>query len=108
MGASVGILPSDGNVFAPFDGEVKMIFPTNHAIGLKSNEGIEVLIHIGVDTVDMNGDGFESFVKQGDSIKKGQKLIAFDQKKIKAAGHSDCVIVALTNTNDLTDVEKVK
>ena len=108
MGASVGILPSDGNVFAPFDGEVKMIFPTNHAIGLKSNEGIEVLIHIGVDTVDMNGDGFESFVKQGDSIKKGQKLIAFDQKKIKAAGHSDCVIVALTNTHDLTDVEKVK
>ncbi len=108
MGASVGILPSDGNVFAPFDGEVKMIFPTNHAIGLQSNEGMEVLIHIGVDTVDMNGDGFESFVKQGDSIKKGQKLIAFDQKKIKAAGHSDCVIVALTNTNNLTDVEKIK
>lgn len=108
MGASVGILPSDGNVFAPFDGEVKMIFPTNHAIGLQSNEGMEVLIHIGVDTVDMNGDGFESFVKQGDSINKGQKLIAFDQKKIKAAGHSDCVIVALTNTNNLTDVEKIK
>ena len=108
MGPSVGIMPSDGNVFAPFDGEVKMIFPTNHAIGLESKDGIEVLIHIGVDTVDMNGDGFESFVKQGDAIEKGQKLISFDRKKIEKAGHSDCVIVAVTNGNALTDVEKVK
>lgn len=108
MGPSVGILPSDGHVFAPFDGEVKMIFPTNHAIGLKSKEGLEILIHIGVDTVDMNGDGFEALVSQGDSIEKGQALISFDQKKIKQAGHSDCVIVALTNGNELTDVKKVK
>ena len=108
MGPSVGILPSDGNVFAPFDGEVKMVFPTNHAIGLVSKDGIEILIHIGVDTVDMNGEGFEALVKQGDSIEKGQKLISFDQDKIKAAGHSDCVIVVATNGKDLTDLEKLK
>ena len=108
MGPSVGILPSDGNVFAPFDGEVKMVFPTNHAIGLVSKDGIEILIHIGVDTVDMNGEGFEAFVKQGDSIEKGQKLISFDQDKIKAAGHSDCVIVVATNGKDLTNLEKLK
>ena len=108
MGPSVGILPNDGNVFAPFDGEVKMVFPTNHAIGLVSKDGIEILIHIGVDTVDMNGEGFEAFVKQGDSIEKGQKLISFDQDKIKAAGHSDCVIVVATNGKDLTDLEKLK
>lgn len=108
MGPSVGIRPKKGNVYAPFDGEVVMVFPTNHAIGLRSNDGIEVLIHIGVDTVNMNGEGFSSFVSQGDKVAKGDKLISFDSKAIKKAGHVDTVIVAITNAFDLKDIKKIK
>ena len=73
MGPSIGIEPTDGVVYAPFDGTVLMVFPTNHAVGLRSDSGMEVLIHVGVDTVNMNGDGFESFVKQDDVVKKGAR-----------------------------------
>ena len=68
MGQSVGIVPTEGTVYAPFDGTVMMLFPTKHAIGLQSKDGLEVLIHVGVDTVQMNGEGFEAFVKQDDVI----------------------------------------
>ncbi|MBQ2310557.1 MAG: PTS glucose transporter subunit IIA, partial [Erysipelotrichales bacterium] len=90
----------------PFDGKVMMVFPTGHAIGLGSDSGMEVLIHIGVDTVQMNGDGFKLLAAQDDEVKKGQKLIEFDIDKIKAAGHPDTVIVAITNGFDYTDVKK--
>ena len=83
-----------------------MLFPTKHAIGVTSKDGIEVLIHIGIDTVAMNGDGFEAFVKQDDEITKGQKLIHFDRKKIKDAGHPDTVIVVVTNGAQFTDLKK--
>ncbi len=107
MGPSVGIQPEDGTVYAPFDGSVAMVFPTNHAVGLISNDGVELLIHVGVDTVNMNGEGFESFVKQGDAVTLGQKLLTFDRDAIKKAGYSDCVIVAITNGFDVGEVEKV-
>ncbi|MBQ1505764.1 MAG: PTS glucose transporter subunit IIA [Erysipelotrichales bacterium] len=106
MGPSVGIEPSEGVVYAPFDGSVMMAFPTGHAIGVASKGGMEVLIHIGVDTVNMNGDGFKLLVAQGDEITKGQKLIEFDRAKIKAANHPDTVIVALTNGMNYSDVKK--
>lgn len=106
MGPSIGIEPTDGVVYAPFDGTVLMVFPTNHAVGLRSDSGMEVLIHVGVDTVNMNGDGFESFVKQDDVVKKGQKLLTFDRKKIKEAGHPDTVIVALTNGAEFQNITK--
>jgi glucose-specific phosphotransferase system IIA component len=106
MGPSIGIEVSDDVVYAPFDGEVVMVFPTNHAVGLKSDTGMEVLIHVGVDTVNMNGDGFKAFVKQGDKVKAGQELLQFDRKKIKAAGHPDTVIVVLTNGTEFKDVKK--
>lgn len=106
MGPSVGIQPSEGIVKAPFDGEVVMLFPTNHAIGLKSASGMEVLIHIGVDTVNMNGNGFQAFVAQGDQIKAGQKLLQFDSAKIKDAGYSDTVVVVITNGADYKEVVK--
>lgn len=108
MGPSIGIHPSEGKVYAPFDGEVTMIFPTNHAIGLTSKDGMEVLIHIGVDTVNMEGKGFTSHVAQNDQVTKGQLLIEFDQSEIHNAGYSDTVIVALTNGSSYTDVKKVK
>jgi len=106
MGPSIGIIPEGETVYAPFDGEVMMIFPTKHAVGLASNDGIEVLIHVGIDTVQMNGKGFESFVEQGQKISKGDKLLTFDRAEIKDAGYSDTVIVVLTNGNDLPDVKK--
>lgn len=106
MGPSIGIVPEGETVYAPFDGEVMMIFPTKHAVGLASNDGIEVLIHVGIDTVQMDGKGFESFVEQGQKISKGDKLLTFDRNEIKAAGYSDTVIVVLTNGNDLPNVKK--
>ena len=106
MGPSVGIQPAEGIVYAPFDGQVMMIFPTNHAIGLKSDSGMEVLIHVGVDTVAMDGDGFASFVKQDDKVKAGDKLLSFDRAKIAAANHPDTVIVALTNGAEYKEVKR--
>ena len=106
MGPSVGIIPEGETVYAPFDGEVIMVFPTKHAVGLASNDGIEVLVHVGIDTVNMDGKGFECFVGQGDKIEKGDRLLTFDRSEIKKAGYSDTVIVVLTNGNDLPDVAK--
>ena len=106
MGPSIGIQPSEGIVYAPFDGQVMMIFPTNHAIGLKADNGMEVLIHVGVDTVAMDGDGFAAFVKQDDKVKAGQKLLSFDRDKIARANHPDTVIVALTNGTEYKDVKR--
>ena len=106
MGPSVGIEPSDGIVYAPFDGTVMMVFPTNHAIGLKADNGTELLIHVGVDTVAMEGDGFEAFVKQDDKVKAGDKLLRFDRDKIRAADHPDTVIVAITNGFDYKDIKR--
>lgn len=106
MGPSIGIEPVSGDITAPFDGKVTMLFPTKHAIGVTSKEGIEVLIHIGVDTVNMNGEGFEAFVKQDDEITKGQKLIHFDRAAIRKAGYSDTVIVVVTNGANYKDLKK--
>lgn len=106
MGPSVGIVPTEGKVYAPFDGEVVMVFPTNHAVGLKGDNGMEVLIHVGVDTVQMDGKGFRSNVQQGDKVTKGQLLLEFDSKEIKAAGYSDTVVFILTNEPDFTEINK--
>lgn len=106
MGPSIGIIPEGETVYAPFDGKVMMVFPTRHAVGLASDDGVEVLIHVGIDTVQMDGRGFESFVEQDQTVKKGDKLLTFDRSEIKKAGYSDTVIVVLTNGNDLPDVVK--
>ena len=103
LGDGVGIEPEEGVVVAPFDGEITSVAESKHAIGIESN-GMEVLIHVGVDTVSMNGDGFVPAVKEGDTVKAGQKILTFDRKKIKAAGHPDTVVVLLTNSDDLEGV----
>jgi PTS system sucrose-specific IIC component len=100
LGRGVGIQPSEGVVSAPFDGEISTVADTRHAVGLTSPDGMELLIHIGVDTVAMNGDGFQCFVQEGQRVRAGERLIAFDRKKIAAAGHPDCVVVLVTNSDD--------
>ncbi|ANQ65179.1 glucose-specific PTS transporter subunit IIBC [Staphylococcus equorum] len=112
MGDGVGFVPEDGEIVAPFDGTVKTIFPTKHAIGIESDAGIELLIHIGIDTVKLDGSGFESMVSTGDTIKKGQTLMQVDLDYIKANAPSIVTPLILTNlenrTLEITDVSEVK
>lgn len=104
LGNGVGIEPSEGKVISPVDGTVTTLFPTKHAIGITSDSGVEVLIHIGLDTVQLNGDGFNAHIKQGDRVKKGQLLMDVDLEKIKKAGFSTQTPVIVTNSMDLLDV----
>ena len=100
LGQGAAVEPSEGLVVAPGDGEVTTIFDTKHAVGLQLDNGVELLIHVGINTVEMNGDGFEAFVKEGDKVKKGDKLVKFDIEKIKAAGYATATPVIVTNTDD--------
>jgi len=104
MGKTIGILPSSNTVVAPFDGEVATLFHTHHAIGLLSQDGIELLIHVGIDTVKMNGEGFKAFVKDGDKIKKGQKLIEFDMNLIQSKATSLITPIVITNPDHLKNL----
>jgi len=107
MGQGIAVKPSQGVVYAPADAEVSIAFPTGHAFGLKTTDGAEVLIHIGIDTVSMNGDGFEAKVAQGDKVKAGDVLGTFDSNKIAAAGLDDTTMVIVTNTADYASVAPV-
>lgn len=100
LGNGVGIDPEEGVVVAPFDGEISSVTDTKHAIGITGPADMEVLIHVGVDTVNMKGDGFELLVEEGQKVKAGQKLMTFDIAKIKAAGYSPVAAVLLTNSDD--------
>ena len=104
MGKGVGVEPSDGVVVAPFDGKVVTLFPTKHAIGLESEDGVEVLIHIGLDTVQLGGKHFEAHVEAEATIKKGQKLISFDIEGIKKEGYQTTTPVIITNTANYLDI----
>ncbi|MBR3008134.1 MAG: PTS glucose transporter subunit IIA [Stomatobaculum sp.] len=105
LGAGVAIDPEEGVVYAPYDGTISSVAESKHAIGITGAGDMEVLIHVGVDTVAMNGDGFTDFVKEGDTVKAGQKIMEFDRAKIKAANHPDCVVVLLTNADDYENVK---
>ena len=105
LGDGVGIKPAAGYIVAPFDGEITSVADSKHAIGLSTPSGMELLIHVGVDTVAMNGDGFDPQVAEGDQVKAGQLLLNFDIDKIKAANHPDTVVVLLTNADDYDDVK---
>ena len=107
MGQGIAVKPSQGVVYAPADAEVSIAFPTGHAFGLKTTDGAEVLIHVGIDTVSMNGDGFEAKVAQGDKVKAGDVLGTFDSNKIAASGLDDTTMVIVTNTADYASVDPV-
>ncbi|MCH4007603.1 MAG: glucose PTS transporter subunit IIA [Eubacterium sp.] len=105
LGDGVGIEPEVGLVVAPFDGEIANVAETGHAIGLEGPGDMELLIHIGVDTVKMKGKGFHPLVKEGDHVTAGQKLLEFDRDEIAKAGFPDTVVVLLTNSDDYEDVK---
>ena len=107
MGQGIAVKPSEGVVYAPADAEVTIAFATGHAFGLKTANGAEILIHVGIDTVSMNGDGFEQKVAQGDKVKAGDVLGKFDSAKIEAAGLDDTTMVIVTNTADYASVTPV-
>ena len=107
MGQGIAVKPSQGVVYAPADAEVSIAFPTGHAFGLKTTDGAEVLIHVGIDTVSMDGEGFEAKVAQGDKVKAGDVLGTFDSNKIAAAGLDDTTMVIVTNTADYASVAPV-
>ncbi len=104
LGKGVAVIPSQGLIISPEDGTVTTLFPTKHAVGLTFNDGVEMLIHVGMDTVNLNGECFESFVEQGDVVKKGDKLIAFDKDKIIDLGYSIETPVVITNSAEFLDV----
>lgn len=104
LGNGVGIEPMNNEVRSPLDGFVTTLFPTKHAVGITSNEGVEVLIHVGMNTVELEGKYFTALVKQGDQVTRGQKLIEFDAEKIEEAGYSLQTPVIVTNTNDYQSI----
>jgi len=105
LGKGVVILPEEGKVYAPVTGTVTVLFPSLHAIGITSDAGVELLIHIGINTVQLNGEGFTAHIKQGDQIKQGQLLVEFDMNKIKEAGYSLETPVLVTNYADVKEVK---
>ena len=104
LGDGVGILPSDGKVVAPVSGVVTTLFPTLHAIGLTSHTGVEILIHVGIDTVQLEGRGFVAHIKQGDIVEEGQPLLTVDLEEIEKAGFSTQTPILITNSKDMVDI----
>ncbi|MGL6248051.1 MAG: PTS sugar transporter subunit IIA, partial [Culicoidibacterales bacterium] len=97
MGDGYAVMPSNGTVVSPVDGTVELVFPTKHAIGLKSVDGLEIIIHVGLDTVGLKGEGFEVFVAQGDTVTRGQKLLEVDLDAIRDKVPSLVTPVVISN-----------
>ena len=108
LGKGFGVEPSEGKAYAPVDGEVTTVFDTKHAIGLMSKHGVELLIHIGMDTVKLNGKGFDVKVKTGDQVKAGDLLAEFDMDLIKGEGYPVTTAVVVTNTDDCEEISEVR
>ena len=104
LGKGFAVEPSDEVVVAPFDGKVVTVFPTKHAIGLLSDTGVELLIHIGLNTVELNGKYFTTYVSVGDSIVRGQKLVSFEKDKIEEKGYITQIPIVVTNTANFSTI----
>lgn len=105
VGDGVAIEPTVGEVVSPVDGEIVQLFPTKHAIGIKSKDGLEILIHIGIETVKMRGEGFETHVNVGENVKVGQKLISFDLDLIKEKAKSTITPFIITNVDAVSAIK---
>ncbi len=108
LGQGVGIVPAIGEAVAPFDGTVSVLFGTHHAIGLTSPEGVEILIHIGINTVELDGKCYTAHIAEGDTVKAGQPLVSFDIDGIKKAGYDVTTAVLISNTDDYQEVKAEK
>lgn len=104
LGKGCAIVPAEGEVYAPVDGVLTTLFPTKHALGITSDEGVEVLIHIGLNTVQLNGEGFTAYVQQGERVSRGQHLLSFDLAELKDKGYCLQTPVIITNTNDYLEI----
>ena len=104
VGKGAAVIPEKGEVRAPEDCEIASVFDTKHAIGMVTKDGVEILVHIGLDTVELKGEHFDTHVKQGDHVKKGQLLVTFDIEAIKKAGYDITTPVLISNTADYLDV----
>ncbi|HAP3294115.1 hypothetical protein EB57_01342 [Enterococcus faecalis] len=108
MGKTLAIYPIEEQIVSPGNGQVTALYPTHHAIGLKLDNGAEILLHIGINTVELKGRGFETFVKAGERVRLGQKLLSFDKQIIQAAGYDPTVLVIVTNTAEMAVIETTK
>ena len=105
MGKGCAVIPAEGKVYAPFDGMIVGLLESHHAVGLESENGIEILIHVGMDTVKLNGKYFTCHVEEEQQVKKGQLLLEFDIEAIKKEGYEVTTPVVITNSDEFTDVE---
>ncbi|MBM7647898.1 PTS system glucose-specific IIA component [Bacillus ectoiniformans] len=106
MGDGLAIEPTEGKVVSPVDGEIMQLFPTKHAVGIKAENGAEILIHIGLETVNMKGEGFEAHIAQGDQVKKGDTLVTFDLALVGEKASSTVTPIIITNGDDMESVNK--
>lgn len=105
MGQGVAIKPVDGNVYAPISGKILTALDSGHAFGIKSETGVEVLVHVGIDTISMNGEGFTVHVHKGDTVQAGQPLVTFDRNAVTAAGYQDTVLTIITNSGSFSTIK---
>ena len=108
LGKGIAIEPTQGRVVAPFDGTILLVFHTMHALGLQSDTGVELLIHIGLETVKLNGKHFKSYVQVGDRVKIGDLLMEFDIEKIKSEGYQMVTPIIVSNTDHYSDFTTLK
>lgn len=105
IGKGVGIIPKKGILYAPADGEISTVFTTGHAVGMVTDKEAEILMHIGINTVEMNGEGFTKKIKEGQKVKAGDVLIEFDIEKIKKAGYDTTTMMIISNSEEYSDIE---
>ncbi len=107
IGRGVAVKPTNGLIVSPVDGIVKMIFPTNHAIGIETKDGLEFLIHVGIDTVKLKGEGFRRIAKEGDTVKAGDSLLEVDFKRLEEKGCPTDTLIILTNDETMADFHEI-
>ena len=107
LGQGVAVLPTEGKIYAPAEGEISMVFDTLHAISMVAENGVEILVHVGLDTVNLKGQGFEAHVKAGDSVKKGDLMLTVDLDFLKAEGYDIITPVVVCNTDEYAKVEGI-
>lgn len=108
MGDGIAIIPKTSTAISPVDGKVMQLFPTNHAVGIQAANGVEILIHIGLETVSLNGEGFTPHIQEGDNVNQGDKLISFDKAVIEEKGKSAIIPVIITNTDNMHEITYTK